>query len=122
MIDLTPNQIMTGMAEKNRQLSMKNTELGELSEKKAAAERDYNIAFAKEIMNLKLEDEKVTLIQNLAKGDKTVAELKYKADIADGVYRACTDKIRDIRTSIDTYRSILSFLKEELQRSGIKPE
>lgn len=122
MIDLTPNQIMTGMAEKNRQLSMKNTELGELSEKKAAAERDYNIAFAKEIMNLKLEDEKVTLIQNLAKGDKTVAELKYKADIADGVYRACTEKIRDIRTSIDTYRSILSFLKEELQRSGIKPE
>ena len=122
MIDLTPNQIMTGMAEKNRQLSMKNTELGELSEKKAAAERDYNIAFAKEIMNLKLEDEKVTLIQNLAKGDKTVAELKCKADIADGVYRACTEKIRDIRTSIDTYRSILSFLKEELQRSGIKPE
>lgn len=114
---MNPQQLMDGMKEKNRMLSMKNDELAELSENKAATERDYLIAYSKEIMNLKLEDEKITLIPSLAKGDKVVAELKYKSDIAEGVYRACMEKIKDLRTSIDTYRSLLSFLKVELHRA-----
>ena len=108
---------MDGMAEKNRVLSIKNEELAELSEKKAAAERDYLVMYAKRVMDYKLEGEKITLIPFLAKGDKVVAELKYKADIAEGVYRACIEKIKDLRTQIDSYRSLLSFLKAELHRT-----
>lgn len=114
---MNPQSLMDGMKEKNRMLSMKNEELAELSEKKAAAERDFNIAYAKEVMKLKLKDEKITLIPSLAKGDKVVAELKYKADIAEGVYRACMEKIKDLRTQIDSYRSLLAYLKAELLRT-----
>ena len=116
-MNINPQSLMDGMSEKNRMLSMKNSELAELSEKKAAAECDYNMAYAKEIINLKLENEKITLIPPLAKGDKAVAELKYKADIAEGVYRACMEKIKDLRTQIDSYRSLLSFLKVEMHRA-----
>ena len=42
---------------------------------------------------------------------------KYDLDIADGVMKACMGSIRDIRTSIDTYRSLLAWLKAELLRS-----
>lgn len=114
---MNPQQLMDGMSEKNRMLSMKNEELAELSENKAATERDYLIAYAKKIMDFKMEDEKITLIPSLAKGDKVVAGLKFEADIAEGVYRACMEKIKDLRTSIDTYRSLLSFLKVELHRA-----
>ena len=96
---------------------MKNVEHGNLSEERAAAERDYNIAYAKEITILKLGGEKITLIPPLAKGNKIVAELKYGADVADGVYRACIERIKDIRTQVDSYRTLLSWEKAELLRT-----
>ena len=46
---MTPQQIMDGMAEKNRMLSMKNDELVKLYESYAEAEREYNIAYAKKL-------------------------------------------------------------------------
>ena len=111
---MNPQQIMDGMKEKNRMLSMKNDELAELSEKKAAAERDYKMAYAKEIINLKLGKESITLIPSIAKGDKMVAEMCYKADIAEGVYNACREKIKDLRVQIDSYRSLLTWMRAEL--------
>jgi len=114
---MNPQNIMDGMKEKNRMLSSKNDELTELSEKKAAAERNYKIAYAKEVVNLKIEKESVTLIPAIAKGDAAVAELCYQADIADGVYRACVEKIKDLRTQIDSYRSLLAWLKAEMLRT-----
>lgn len=113
-MSITPQSVMDGMAKKNRLLSVKNDELAELTEKKAAAERDYNIAYAKEVMNLKLEGEKITLIPSIAKGNKMVAEFKYKADIADGVYVACREKIKDSRVQVDSYRSLLTWMRAEL--------
>jgi len=110
-------KILDDMTKKRQFLSVKNQELIELATKKAEAERDYKIAYARECMNLKLEKESITLIPNLAKGDAVVAELCYKADIADAVYRACGEKIKDIRLSIDVDRTELSFLKAELLRA-----
>jgi len=109
--------LIEGLKTKNRQLGEKNDDLKDLSEKKAQFDRDYKIAYAREVMNLKLEKESVTLIPSLAKGDKVVAELCYKADVADGVYRACQEKIKDIRTHIDTYRTLLSWEKAEFLRT-----
>lgn len=121
MQNMTPNDIMRGMSKKNLLLSQKNDELLVLSEKKAQAERDYNITTAEATLRLKREGHAITLITVLCKGDRIVADLKYSYDIADGVHKAAIESIRDVRTAVDTYRSILSFQKEELQRSGISP-
>ena len=114
---MTPQQIMDGMAEKNRMLSMKNDELSELYIKYAEAEREYNVAYAVEITRLRIVGEPITISKDLAKGDKVVSGLFYKMRIAEGVLNACREKIKDLRLSIDTYRSLLSWLKAEFEAS-----
>ena len=114
---MTPQQIMDGMAEKNRMLSTKNDELSELYKKYAEAEREYNIAYAKKVTSLRMDGEPITLAKDLAKGDKVVSDLFYNMRIAEGVLNACREKIKDLRSSIDTYRSLLSWLKAEFEVS-----
>jgi hypothetical protein len=114
---MTPQEIMNGMAEKNRMLTMKNDELVELYKEYAEAEREYNIKYAHKLTSLRIDGESITLAKELAKGDKIIAELFYKMRIAEGVLNACREKIKDLRSSIDTYRSLLSWLKAEFEVS-----
>lgn len=114
-----PESIMRGMSQKNLLLQSKNEELLILSEKKAQAERDYSIAVATETLKLKNEGMPATVINTLVKGNDRVAGLKLKLDVSEGVLRACTESLKDIRTAIDCYRSMLSWMKEEMQKSGI---
>jgi len=114
---MTPQQIMDGMAEKNRMLSMKNDELVELYKNYAEAEREYNIAYAQKLTMLRMQGEPITLAKELAKGDSVISGLFYKMRIAEGVLNACREKIKDLRSSIDTYRSLLSWLKAEFEVS-----
>ena len=113
-MNLTPSEIMDGMARKNLMLSQKNDEYLELSEKRAQAERIYNVALAACVINLKQEGFSITLINTMAKGDKHVAECKYKYDVAYGVERACLEAIKNLRGAVDTYRSLLAWLKAEM--------
>ena len=112
---MNPQQIINGLEEKNRQLTIKNDELAELYVKHAEAERNYNIEYAKKVTQLRINGEPVTLAKELAKGDKVIADLFYKMRITEGVLNACREKIKDIRSAIDTYRSLLSWLKAELE-------
>ncbi len=110
---MTPHDMMRGMQQKNQQLTSKNTEYIELTEKYAAAKRDYNISLARKTLDLKFEKQPATLILQLAKGDPVVADLRYKRDVAKGVMDACRESIKDIRSAIDSYRSLLTWEREE---------
>ena len=112
---MTPAAIMNGLADKNRLLTAKNQEYIDLAEKKAQAERDYNIKVRVETMDLRSSGEPVTIIPTLVKGVVIVANLKFDLDVASAVERACLESIKDLRSQIDTYRSLLSWLKAELQ-------
>ena len=112
---MTPSDIMSGLASKNRLLTSKNEEYAGLAEKKAQAERDYKMMVRQEILKHKSDGHPVTIIPKLVDGQKIVAELKFKLDVAAAVERACLESIKDIRSQIDTYRSLLSWLKAELQ-------
>lgn len=111
--------IMNGMRDKNHQLSMKVTEMEDLSEKKALAEREYRKAYATKVFELTHAGTAVTVAKTLAKGDKAVADLKYEFDVAKGIYDACREQISALNTAIDTYRSLLSWNKMEYEKSGI---
>ena len=110
---MTPNEIMKELTAKNHELTAKNTELLRLTDVAASAKRDFLIAFAQGITRLKIEGSSVTLIRDLAKGEKIIAELQYKSDVADGVLFACRERIKDIREQIGTYRSLLTWEREE---------
>jgi len=111
---MTPDEIMRGMKEKGRLLSDKNEELKRLSEEYAAKKRDYRVQLARGFVELKVEGHAATLIPVLARGDKDIAEMKYKMDVAEGVLNACRDSQRNIRELIGAYRSLLTWLRAEM--------
>jgi|ETNvirenome_6_85_1030632.scaffolds.fasta_scaffold45759_2 hypothetical protein len=104
-----------GVYKKNLELMMKNDELEELSMKAAQAKHEFLVANAVKILELKAGGGAISLIRDLVKGDKRVAELQYKWDVAEGVLLSCRERIKDLRTQIDTYRSLLTWLREELR-------
>jgi len=112
---LTPQEIMDGMQSKNRLLTAKNDEYIKLSEKYADAKRRYNISYATEVVKLRIEGTPITIIKDLVKGDKFVSDMGYEMDIAEGVLKACKESMADIRAALDSYRSLLTWLRAELQ-------
>ena len=115
----TINGLIKGIEDKNRLLTQKSEEYSGLCEKAAAAKRDYRVALAKKFLDLKYDGNPATLIPVLARGDKHVAECKFKQDVAEGVVSACSKAISDLRTAIDSYRSILC--QETKQNVNVYP-
>lgn len=58
------------------------------SEKLATAERAYRIALAQKIVEVHAEGAAWTVAQDLARGDRQVADLRYARDVAKGVLDA----------------------------------
>ena len=73
-------------------------------EASAAAERDYRIAKSKAILNMKEKGYPVTLIPELVKGLKDVAELDFKRNIAEVVYKANMEAINVYKKKSDDLR------------------
>lgn len=111
---MTPQEIMNGMRSKNQALTQKNDDLIDLAEGMAKSKRDYAIAFAAKILELKGEGKAATLIPDLARGDKVIAELRMTKDIDKAVYSACVQSIKDIHIALETYRSLLTWMRHEL--------
>ena len=112
---MNPQSLMNVIKEKNQELTRKNEDLERLSEEHAKYKQEYLVALAQEITRLKIDGQSVTLIKDLAKGNKGVAELGYKVDVSYGVRDACKERINDLRVGIDSSRSILSWLKAEME-------
>jgi hypothetical protein len=107
--------LMRGMVAKQQQLTQKNDEYPILAEDKAQKERAYRMAKAKKIVELRANGEPVTIITDLVKGDSLVSQLRLEYVVAEGVLKACINSIKGILSAIDTYRSMLSFVKSERQ-------
>ena len=110
---MNPQKYLDGLEEKNRLLSAKNKEYKELSVGHAETERQYNIQYAGKLVSLRMDGTPITIAKDLAKGDKVIAGFFFKMKVAEGVVNACRESMKDLRSSIDTYRSILSWLKAE---------
>jgi hypothetical protein len=111
---LTPNQIIAGMAEKNQMLTAKNEEYKTLVEKRADALYNYRVAVGKRVLELRIDGHSVSLVETLVRGDPICADLKRKYEIAKGIERANLESIKDLRSAIDTYRSLLAWQKAEM--------
>ena len=72
----------------NKQLDQALSTLRENGIKYCEAQRDYQLAKSKEILRLKTEGYPVTLIPSIVKGLEEIAELDFKRNCADVVYKA----------------------------------
>lgn len=66
----------------------------------AQAERNYKIKLREEILKLRDEGMAVGIIDKTCYGIPSVAELRYKRDIAEMTYKACLDAIQSIKLQI----------------------
>ena len=115
-----PEKLMNGLKDKNLELSKINGELKDLARDKAEAERDYRLARMEWTLKLREKGLAVTIIKDIVRGK--VATEKFDYDIASETYEIMKKKAWDLRTAIETYRSLLSWEKAEFQQSGIQDQ
>ncbi|MGL4108347.1 hypothetical protein [Clostridium sp. LP20] len=114
---MNPQQILEQLNRCIQALGRGNVQLKTLGLEKAKTEKEYRVRQAQEILKLKAEGNKVTIIQDLAKGNEEVAELRLKRDIAESAYYTCISAIDNLRLEIDVLRSKLTWLRTELGNS-----
>ncbi|USG65200.1 hypothetical protein NDK47_24260 [Brevibacillus ruminantium] len=71
----------------------------------AEAERAYRMELAKEITRLRAGGLQATLISDVARGN--VAELKYRRDLAEGLYRSSVESSKALQAEMSGLQSIL---------------
>ena len=82
-------------------LNLAIKELKTRGQAKAEAERDYRVALAKEILELRTEGTPVTIINDLCRGNEKIATLKMKRDIAETLYDSAMQAIYNYKLNID---------------------
>ena len=80
---------------------------------KAEAERDYRIELAKKILELRASGTPVSIINDIARGDEKIANLKMKRDIEESLYEANMQRIYECKINIDWLQSQI-----EAERKG----
>ncbi|UYZ33647.1 hypothetical protein OD350_15385 [Clostridium beijerinckii] len=95
-------------------LNRSNTQLKTLGLKKAQAEKEYKVKQAEEILKLREDKYPATLIMELVKGNKEVAELRLQRDVAENAYFTCLDGIDNLRIEIELIKNKLKWLRAEL--------
>lgn len=75
----------------------------------AAKEHDYKVANAKCILGLRADGYPATLINDLAKGDATIARLRMERDIAQTLYDTS-------REAINSYKLQIRIVQEQIKR------
>ena len=99
----------------NSYLFTKLADQKDLIQKSADAEYAYRIALAQKLLVLKSDGIAVTMMGDLARGDKNIAKLKLDRDIARGMADACRESIRAIQASMSGIQSLISTRKEEMK-------
>lgn len=100
IVDL-PNQLLSKLNELTQSIRL----LREHGEKLAQAEHDYKVELSKEVMRLKADSQPATLINLIIHGQKSVAELRLRRDIAQVIYSANQEHINVTKLQIKILES-----------------
>lgn len=88
------------LTEKIKQLEISIKELRNSGTNYAQAERDYKVLLRQECLKLRDEGMPVTLIDKTCYGIPSVAEKRFKRDVAETVYKANLEAINSIKLQL----------------------
>lgn len=111
---MNSNGLMGSLTSCLSALSKGNTELKTLAIKRAQTEKAYRTRKTQEIIRLKNEKYPATLIMEIVKGNKEVAELRLQRDVAESDYYCCVNSISNLRIEIEAIKSKLNYIRAEL--------
>lgn len=80
----------------------------------AEAEQEYRIKLAEKILLLREQSVPVSIISDIARGDKVVAQLKFERDCAQVVYDNAKEAVLAFKKQIDV-------LREQIEREWNNP-
>ena len=103
------------LAQKNKQLEASIKELRKNGTAYAQAERDYKVLLRQECLKLRDEGMAIGMIDKTCYGIPSVAEARFKRDIADAVYRANMEAINSLKLQM---RLISSQIDKEWSIAG----
>ena len=112
-------EIIDTIIELGNKLDANNKAYVSLTERHADKKRAYAVALASKMTELKLSGYAVTLIPELSKGDKVVADARYDRDVAEGVMKACKQSLDVIHAKLDGYRSIFAYERDCSKRESV---
>lgn len=114
---MNPQEIIQKIEYAKLALTKGNDQLKTLGVKKADAEKNYKIELRKELLRLRLEKQPVAIIQDLAKGEERISQLRLERDLAENSYNVCQEAMRNTRLEIELLRSLLTWQRVELGNS-----
>ncbi|MET3700144.1 hypothetical protein SAMN05877753_1203 [Bacillus oleivorans] len=106
-IELT--EIIQEMRAVRKRLEIAAKEIFTLARNKATAEKRYRVALRQEILKLKEQGLPATLINNLAKGEETIANLRFERDIAKELYVGGLESMKQTRTEASLLQTISKY-------------
>ena len=92
---------------KQTQLNVSIKKLRETGSNYAKAERDYKILLRQEVLKLRNEGEAIGVIQLTCYGIPSVAEARFKRDVAEAIYKANQEAINTLKLEIRLIESQL---------------
>lgn len=83
-----------------------------LATKKAETERAYRIALRQEKMRLRASGMPATLIDDMARGEEVIAQLRVERDIAKDMYKAGLESMRTTQVEASILQTISKYTDE----------
>jgi hypothetical protein len=106
------SEIIKEMREVRIRLNVSAKEIFNLAREKAEAERKYKVALRQEILKLKEKGYAATLINDLAKGEEQIAQLRFERDIAKELYMSGLESMKQTRTEASLLQTISKYQDE----------
>lgn len=106
---MTGIDLLNQMSDLTRMLDSSVSAFARRGKEYAQAEHDYKVAMAEKVLLLRTDGYPVTIIPDLARGDKNVARLRLDRDIKEVSYKAAGE-------AIQSYKLQMRILQDQIER------
>lgn len=114
---MNPQQIMEQIEKTKNELSKLNDNLKNFGIQKEKTERIYRIELRKMLLKLRIEKIPTSIIQDVAKGDERISQLRLERGLAENNYITCKEALNNKRIELEALRSLLTWERMELKNS-----
>jgi hypothetical protein len=99
------NDLISEVLDKSKILDKAIGGLGSRGRDYAELERDYRMALNKKIIEERAKGTPVTIMSDICRGDAVVADLKFKRDCAEVMYKSCLEGINVLKLQVKVLES-----------------
>ena len=109
--------IINKLEYKVNELTLRNAKLKKLGVIKDRLEATYRCELRKELLRLSINGTKISIIDDISRGNANLAQLRLNRDLAKIRYYSMKSSIENIKFEIEVLRSMLTWLRIELEYS-----